>query len=107
MDMVTLGRTGITVNKNGFGALPIWGVQREKELDEFLSYIDNTGWIRPPCWPATMRTISGCWPERSKFKSRIRKRQMLHRTCGICLLVSYRGQACTVTGSWKSFMESR
>ena len=37
----------------------------------------------------------------------MRKRQMLHRTCGICLLVSYRGQACTVTGSWKSFMESR
>jgi len=24
--------------------LPIWGVQREKELDEFISYIDN-----PPC----------------------------------------------------------
>ena len=23
------------------GVLPIWGVQREKELDEFLSYIDN------------------------------------------------------------------
>ena len=23
------------------GALPIWGVQREQELDEFLSYIDN------------------------------------------------------------------
>ena len=23
MDMVTLGSTGITVNKNGFGALPI------------------------------------------------------------------------------------
>ena len=22
-DMVTLGRTGITVNKNGFGALPV------------------------------------------------------------------------------------
>ena len=22
------------------GVLPIWGVQREKELDEFLSYID-------------------------------------------------------------------
>ena len=23
MEMVTLGKTGITVNKNGFGALPI------------------------------------------------------------------------------------
>ena len=81
MAEVTLGKTGITVNKNGFGALPIqripveqcreagmgfiamkalsgglinnsraayaylaqfdnvlpiWGVQRERELDEFL-----------------------------------------------------------------------
>ena len=23
------------------GQVPIWGVQRERELDEFLSYIDN------------------------------------------------------------------
>ena len=30
MDMVTLGRTGITVNKNGFGALPIQRVSREE-----------------------------------------------------------------------------
>ena len=29
MDMVTLGRTGITVNKNGFGALPIQRVSQE------------------------------------------------------------------------------
>lgn len=29
MDMVTLGNTGITVNKNGFGALPIQRVSRE------------------------------------------------------------------------------
>ena len=86
MAEVTLGKTGITVNKNGFGALPIqripveqcreagmgfiamkalsgglinnsraayaylaqfdnvlpiWGVQRERELDEFLSYVGN------------------------------------------------------------------
>ena len=26
-------------------ALPIWGVQRESELDEFISYIEN-----PPRW---------------------------------------------------------
>ena len=30
MDMVTLGSTGITVNKNGFGALPI---QRSSQED--------------------------------------------------------------------------
>ena len=29
MDMVTLGRTGITVNKNGFGALPIQRIPQE------------------------------------------------------------------------------
>lgn len=30
MEMVTLGKTGITVNKNGFGALPIQRIS-EKE----------------------------------------------------------------------------
>ena len=29
MDMVTLGSTGITVNKNGFGALPIQRISEE------------------------------------------------------------------------------
>lgn len=28
-DMVTLGTTGITVNKNGFGALPIQRISQE------------------------------------------------------------------------------
>lgn len=32
--------------------LPIWGVQREKELDEFISYIDN-----PPCMTADLETF--------------------------------------------------
>lgn len=32
--------------------LPIWGVQREKELDEFLSYIDN-----PPAMTEEIRTL--------------------------------------------------
>lgn len=27
--------------------LPIWGVQREKELDEFISYIDNPPYMTP------------------------------------------------------------
>ena len=30
MDLVTLGRTGITVSKNGFGALPIQRISREE-----------------------------------------------------------------------------
>lgn len=32
--------------------LPIWGIQREKELDEFLSYIDN-----PPSMTAEMKEL--------------------------------------------------
>ena len=32
--------------------LPIWGVQREKELDEFLSYIDN-----PPAMTAELQAL--------------------------------------------------
>ena len=34
------------------GVLPIWGVQREKELDEFLSYIDN-----PPRMDAELSAV--------------------------------------------------
>ena len=30
MEMVTLGKTGITVNKNGFGALPIQRITKEE-----------------------------------------------------------------------------
>ena len=30
MDMVTLGRTGITVNRNGFGALPVQRVEKQE-----------------------------------------------------------------------------
>ena len=31
METVTLGSTGITVNKNGFGALPIQRISTEEE----------------------------------------------------------------------------
>lgn len=34
------------------GVLPIWGVQRESELDEFLSYVDN-----PPALTEELRTL--------------------------------------------------
>jgi hypothetical protein len=30
MNMVTLGKTGIVVNKNGFGALPIQRISKEE-----------------------------------------------------------------------------
>ena len=46
--MVTLGRTGITVNKNGFGALPIQRVSREEAarllrmaLDAGITFFDT------------------------------------------------------------------
>ena len=32
MDRVTLGNTGITVNKNGFGALPIQRISQEEAV---------------------------------------------------------------------------
>lgn len=48
MDMVTLGRTGITVNKNGFGALPIQRVSWEEAarllrmaLDAGITFFDT------------------------------------------------------------------
>lgn len=163
------------------GVLPIWGVQREKELDEFLSYIDNPprmdaelsaviahdreelcgefcrgcgycmpcpagieinncarmslllrrspsaehlspagqakmkkiegcactatsarpsapmGWIRPPCWPATMRTTSGSWPGKSRCNRKNKKDGC--RTTSIFLFYSEEG-----IGSRKIFM---
>ncbi len=33
MDIITLGKTGITVNKNGFGALPIQRISKEEAAD--------------------------------------------------------------------------
>lgn len=48
MDTVTLGKTGITVNKNGFGALPIQRVSREEAgrlltaaLDGGMTFFDT------------------------------------------------------------------
>lgn len=40
-DMVTLGRTGITVNKNGFGALPVQRVSKEEAI---VLYIRHMRW---------------------------------------------------------------
>lgn len=48
MDYVTLGRTGITVNKNGFGALPIQRIPKKdavyllrKAFDGGITYFDT------------------------------------------------------------------
>ena len=41
MDMVTLGSTGITVNKNGFGALPIQRISLEDAADLIIDYIEK------------------------------------------------------------------
>ena len=48
MTQVTLGRTGLVVNKNGFGALPIQRISRDeaayllkKALDEGIDFFDT------------------------------------------------------------------
>ena len=50
MQQVTLGRTGITVNKNGFGALPIQRVSTDyagmllrKAFEAGITYFDTAG----------------------------------------------------------------
>lgn len=40
--LVTCGRAAMAFMNEHPHALPIWGVQREEELDEWLSYMDNT-----------------------------------------------------------------
>lgn len=52
--------------------LPIWGVQREKELDEFISYIDNL-----PCMNAELETFIE--------KEREELRGEFCRGCGYCM----------------------
>ncbi|MDE7312778.1 MAG: aldo/keto reductase [Eubacterium sp.] len=51
MQMVTLGKTGITVNKNGFGALPIQRISKEnavrlvqKAYNAGITYFDTARW---------------------------------------------------------------
>lgn len=52
--------------------LPIWGVQREKELDEFISYIDN-----PPCMTAELEAFIEA--ERKELSGEF------CRGCGYCM----------------------
>lgn len=51
MDLVTLGKTGITVNKNGFGALPIQRISQEdavklarKAYEAGITFFDTARW---------------------------------------------------------------
>lgn len=51
MDFVTLGKTGITVNKNGFGALPIQRISKEdavklarKAYEAGITFFDTARW---------------------------------------------------------------
>ena len=51
MHTVTLGKTGITVNKNGFGALPIQRISTEdavrlarKAYDAGITFFDTARW---------------------------------------------------------------
>lgn len=52
--------------------LPIWGVQRENELDEFISYIDN-----PPCMTAELESFIEA--ERKELSGEF------CRGCGYCM----------------------
>ena len=52
--------------------LPIWGVQREKELDEFLSYIDN-----PPTMTSEIKALIE--------KDRAELQGEFCRGCGYCM----------------------
>ena len=52
--------------------LPIWGVQRENELDEFISYIDN-----PPCMTDELETFIAS--ERKELSGEF------CRGCGYCM----------------------
>ena len=53
MKTVTLGKTGITVNKNGFGALPIQRITKEEAARLLRTTMESTCLIRP----APIRTV--------------------------------------------------
>ena len=99
MEKVTLGRTGITVNRNGFGALPIQRVTGEdattilrKAYDQGIRFFDSARWysdseeklgnalsdVRKDIYIATKTgstTVEGFWQDLEtsfkKFKNRL------------------------------------
>ena len=81
MEMVTLGKTGITVNKNGFGALPIQRISEKeavclirKAYDAGIRFFDT----------ARFYTDSEC-KLGAAFEGDVYKRQPTTR-CGTCFL---------------------
>lgn len=70
--LITNSRAAYAFEAQFENVLPIWGIQREQELDEFLSYID-----RPPVMDDAMRE----WIEREKKELS----GSFCRGCGYCL----------------------
>ena len=89
MEKIRLGRTGLMVSRSGFGAIPIqrldkndagrfntlvpiWGIQFERELDEFITLEKNP----PPLDDAMRRVIT---------RNRAELAGDFCRGCGYCL----------------------
>ena len=53
---VTLGKTGITVNKNGFGALPVQRIPKEDAV-----YLIKKAESRSLTQPGIIRTVRKSW----------------------------------------------
>ena len=58
MKQITLGKTGITVPQNAFGALPIQRVSREYAV-KLLRRAPSQAWLTPEM-QAEMKKIEGC-----------------------------------------------
>lgn len=91
MSNITLGKTGITVNKNGFGALPIQRVSKEtaihlfrKAYDQGITFFD------------TARGYSDSEEKLGEALKEIREQ----------VYVATKTKSCTVEGFWKDLNES-
>ena len=85
MDMVTLGSTGITVNKNGFGALPIQRISQEDAV--YLARKAYRAGIRFLILPAPTPTARSSWARPLTASARRctsppRRRRRMQRTSG-------------------------
>jgi len=88
---ITLGKTGITVNKNGFGALPIQRVSKEtaiclfrKAYDQGITFFD------------TARGYSDSEEKLGEALKEIREQ----------VYIATKTKSCTVEGFWKDLNES-
>ena len=62
---VTLGKTGITVNKNGFGALPVQRIPKEDAV--YLIKRRMKAESRSLTQPGIIRTVRKSWVLRSRI----------------------------------------